>query len=375
MRLLHLTNIPTPYRVYFLNLLSQRLSTYGVELIVVYMGWREPRRLWSINPNDLQYKWINLRALPIDMGNYVLWIDFKFMFLLLSERVDILLTAGSWNMPAAIISSLPFPLFPKFKIFWCEGHDKSVLNPSGLIASFRKFILKQYDGFAIPSKASAEFINSQVTSSKIILDLPNLIEESVFLKHRALLNPSSIRNLVVVAALEKRKGWLSLLNALRLISPDYLASFMIHICGDGDLYPTLREEFSTIGVQVIFHGQQNTRRVAEILSDAHAFLLPSLYDPNPLSAIEALSVGLPLLLSRNCGNVDECVTHLSNGWTFDTNKPSELASCIISWLDSDIHRLREMGTASYSCYLNKFTSSVILDEFISQLFDNLPKSN
>ena len=49
LRILHITNIPTPYRVNFFNNLNKVLSSKGIELYVIYCSYSEPNRNWEID--------------------------------------------------------------------------------------------------------------------------------------------------------------------------------------------------------------------------------------------------------------------------------------------------------------------------------------
>lgn len=88
---------------------------------------------------------------------------------------------------------------------------------------------------------------------------------------------------------------------------------------------------------------------------ADLFVLPSLRDPSPLSAVEALAAGLPLLLSDKAGNVDEVLTP-GNGWRFSPERPIEMRSLLKSILRLTRSELAAMGEVSRSKYVDEFDS-------------------
>ena len=56
LRIVHLTNIPTPYRVNFFNYLKTVLDQRGIELYIVYCSHSEPNRDWQIDDFDFNYE-------------------------------------------------------------------------------------------------------------------------------------------------------------------------------------------------------------------------------------------------------------------------------------------------------------------------------
>ena len=69
-----------------------------------------------------------------------------------------------------------------------------------------------------------------------------------------------------------------------------------------------------LGQRVLFTGPLKDVRAWYAAADA--FVLPTLYDPCPNAALEALACGLPLLTSTTCG-AQEWVSPGCNGWVVD----------------------------------------------------------
>lgn len=68
------------------------------------------------------------------------------------------------------------------------------------------------------------------------------------------------------------------------------------------------------------------------LASADAFILPTLYDPFPNSAMEAFASGLPVLTTKQCGAA-EIIKENQNGYVFDFFNASEQKRAIQQWLD------------------------------------------
>lgn len=74
---------------------------------------------------------------------------------------------------------------------------------------------------------------------------------------------------------------------------------------------------------------------------ADLFVLASVQDPCPLSVVEALHSGLPLLLSRRLGNASKALEESGNWWSFDPLdlRNSKSADVVARFLE-EVLRLR-----------------------------------
>ena len=137
-RIVHITNIPTPYRINFFNELDKYLKIRNIELIVIYCSKSEPNRNWEIDTSKINFKYKILKCLTLNFDTFFVHINPFILPTIFFLRPDILFNAGSWNMISGIISLLPIHKKNCKKIFWSEGHKHSVRNPKGFIAFLRK---------------------------------------------------------------------------------------------------------------------------------------------------------------------------------------------------------------------------------------------
>ena len=81
---------------------------------------------------------------------------------------------------------------------------------------------------------------------------------------------------------------------------------------------------------------QRHRRIAGFVGDAElrrltqragCVVIPSLYEPFGLVALEALAAGAPLIVART-GGLAELIEGTDAGLTFEPGRPDDLASCI-----------------------------------------------
>jgi UDP-glucose:(heptosyl)LPS alpha-1,3-glucosyltransferase len=67
--------------------------------------------------------------------------------------------------------------------------------------------------------------------------------------------------------------------------------------------------------------------VRPLYAAADCFILPTLYDPFPNAALEALAMGVPMIVSRRCGAA-ELVEAGRNGWICEAQDPDGLAALL-----------------------------------------------
>lgn len=121
-----------------------------------------------------------------------------------------------------------------------------------------------------------------------------------------------------VGRLSREKGVDVLLEAWRQL-PD----IPLTIVGGGPEEAALR---SSAPPGVRFTGALQPNDVRRHMQEAACLIMPSRwYEGLPLTAIEAFSLGLPIICSR-IGSLAEIVEHEGSGWHFETNNAAELSA-------------------------------------------------
>jgi glycosyltransferase involved in cell wall biosynthesis len=77
-----------------------------------------------------------------------------------------------------------------------------------------------------------------------------------------------------------------------------------------------------------FMGGMPWHEVPTYLAQADVLILPSLSEPWGLVVNEAMVCAMPVIVSRNCGCVDDLVRHGQNGFSFKAQKVEELAEAM-----------------------------------------------
>lgn len=118
-------------------------------------------------------------------------------------------------------------------------------------------------------------------------------------------------NIIFLGRLGHRKGSYDLVEAVRLIKD---SNFVLNLYGDGEVEETkaLVAKYR-LGDRVIVHGWVHHSKVREIHDAGDILVLPSYAEGLPMSILEAIGNGLPVV-STNVGGIPEAVTDGENGF-------------------------------------------------------------
>lgn len=144
--------------------------------------------------------------------------------------------------------------------------------------------------------------------------------------------------IVSIGELNDNKNHITVIRALaRLGRKD----FRYIICGVGPNKEVLMNEVKILGLQnnVIFAGFRSD--IPDILNSADIFVFPSFHEGLPVSILEAMACGLPVICSEIRGNVD-IVKDCDNGYLFKPSDVEELSLKLASLMD-DTSKCNIMG--------------------------------
>lgn len=169
--------------------------------------------------------------------------------------------------------------------------------------------------------------------------LPNAIELPATLPNR--MHRDSV-TLLFLGRMEERKGPLRILHALRSLPEDALQKVRLVMAGDGDVEGT-RHEVGHLGldkhVTVMDWVSAQQRNI--LLGSADVFVLPSLNEGLPMSILEAMSWGLPVITSP-VGGIPEVVRDGYNGLLVPPTDIPALANAMQKLIQDEPLRL-QMG--------------------------------
>ncbi|MFY1045468.1 glycosyltransferase family 4 protein [Chryseobacterium sp. GP-SGM7] len=369
-----ITNIPTPYRTAFFNVLNEELLKINESIHVIYCAETEPGRHWKFSPQENNYPYTFLKGLHPEFKNFYPHINIGLTACLKKLKPQWVLIAGSWNAPATIKVLLNKKKVDSPIVFWSEGHFDAQVRSNKYVDLLRKKVLKSINHFVVPNIKSKEYIH-HYNSEAIVDFLPNTVDEDFFslspkdskIESRNRKNlPLDKIIIVLVSSLDSRKGVLEFYDAFKKSNNDNL--YVVQI-GTGEFYENLKEKIvkDNLSNHYILTGQLEAKDVREYLISADIFALPTKSDPNPLSPIEAAFLKKCLLVSSKAGNAKDLISENKNGWIINEINEEDLIKNINKIAETERSKLEEMGEKSFEIVSASFTRKKAAQNLITFL--------
>ena len=165
--------------------------------------------------------------------------------------------------------------------------------------------------------------------------------------------------IVSVGNLYPVKGHAVLIDALARLRDR--TGWRLAIAGRGEEEGRLRAQAATAGIGERVHLLGFRDDVADILAAADLFTMPSLSEGLPLALVEAMSFGLPVVVT-GVGGVPEVVTDGAEGMLVPPSDAGALAAALGALL-ADAPRRQKMGEAARTRALRDYALSTMADRY------------
>ena len=173
-------------------------------------------------------------------------------------------------------------------------------------------------------------------------------------------------NILTVARLSAQKDITALLNSLVFLPNVYLT-----IVGDGPCRLRLENQSLALGIErrVLFLGEISPSDIESAYLDSDVFVLISHWEGFPISTLEAMSYGLPVILSDVGGSCE--VFNYSSGRDFgfsipSSNSPRLIADHISKYFD--VSFLCQHSRSSFEVFSQYFEANCVCSKY-AKLFD------
>ncbi|OWW22230.1 TIGR03088 family PEP-CTERM/XrtA system glycosyltransferase [Noviherbaspirillum denitrificans] len=155
---------------------------------------------------------------------------------------------------------------------------------------------------------------------------------------------------------------------LKDMAPDQWPALCLAIVGDGPMMAAVREKVASAGIadKVWLPGARTD--VNEILRGFSVFVLSSIAEGTPGSALEAMATGLPVVGTR-VGGVPEVVADGVTGLVVPARDPQALAKAIACYIEQPALATQH-GKAGLERVMQKYSMAAMLNAYLD-MYDSL----
>lgn len=282
--------------------------------------------------------------------------------LLREQRIDAVVTVGAgdkmfWGRLAAKRVGVPVILSALHSTGWPDG-----------IGRLNRALTPITDGFIAVADAHGEHLlaNEGFPAEKVYV-IPNGVDTNRFApvpdadSVRAEISVGPADPIVtIVAALRPEKNHELFLNAAaRVLARVPNAKFLV--IGDGPRREPLEQYAAELRVtpSVRFLGTRND--IPRLLSTSDVFALTSHNEAKPISILEAMSVGKPVV-ATNVGSIEEALIDGETGYLVPPGDAAALAGRLVELIEDPI-RAREMGEAARNLVVDSWSIEALVHRY------------
>ncbi|PXV62294.1 glycosyltransferase involved in cell wall biosynthesis [Halanaerobium congolense] len=298
---------------------------------------------------------------PITMKKAFLLLGFiKLRKYLLDNSIDIIIACGALYYPITIVSTLNLNIKT---ICWEHSHVNNTKDH--LFQGFSRMIGAKCSDkiLTLTKNDKKEYISKYNIDN--VNKIYNPIDPSLF-KYTKSYNEKS-KKIISVGRLSYQKNFKLLVEIAKEVLKNN-SDWKWDIYGDGELREEIQEKIISYNLQNKITLKGHIDNIYEIYSDYSILIMTSRYEGFPMTLLEGLANGLPLISFDVLTGPNEIIKHNKNGFLvkpFDKNKMVEYINLLI---EDEKKRIAFSKNARKSA--NNFKLSKIVHEW-EQLLYNL----
>lgn len=362
MKLLYLTNIPAPYRIKRFNDLNTIMRDKGINLEVAFMSETEPDRNWIVDYKSMHFNYQIWPGIHPSIGGFYAHFNPTLLLRLLKHDYDYIVVAGM-ACPTLWIAKLFIPKSVK-KIMSVESNLMGNTTKTGLKYWVKKILLRGYEAYQITGQPQREYIEYFSGTHEHYIILPNLIDSNVYNYHRSGERLSNDLSIIIPARLVSYKIPDQFMDAIADLKG---VKFFVAGTGDANYEKHIRERIEREHLPMELLGFVQQEDMARLYNKVDFFCLPTQEDPSPLSPIEANACGLPVLVSKLAGNINEVLIEGKNGYGFDPYDRDDMRMVFQKALNLTKEERKAMSNAALDVYKNTFDNDICLNRYIDDI--------
>lgn len=290
------------------------------------------------SPNKVSFSGAGSFNLQNIIGFFVTCI--KFIMALFRFNPSIVHVASSYGF--SFVKHSVLIIFAKLwgsKVILAPHCSISVFLPKSRVFFYwMKFVINLCDGMIV---LSTEWLRiKEIATRPKIVFLKNAINLAVYLQlERSIKKTNDKICIIYLGHIGVEKGITDLIQAVKFLDNMGIFGFEVRIYGE-DLHPgeleTANELARSLKVDnlIFFLGSVFGDKKVEVFRDADIFVLPSHHEGLPISVIEAMAAGLPVIATR-VGGIPDLIDNNKSGILVNCKDPLDLANAMMTLIEDE----------------------------------------
>lgn len=240
-----------------------------------------------------------------------------------------------------------------FKSYYESGHKNFVIR-----------ILKKCDAVVVLTEEWKNVFKEDLKLDNLVV-IPNVIPKPMLDRHP--FNDEKV-HLLFMGNICKLKGVYDMIEVINSMEIKSKKKVLFHICGNGEVEQCL-SVINNYGLnnEIKFEGWISSKEKETFLNQCDVLVLPSYIEALPVSILEGMSYGLPIL-STNVGGIPSIVENGRNGLTCAPGDTRQLEQNLIYLLENKDIRIK-MGEESLKMVEKYYPKNVAQE--LSALYESV----
>jgi glycosyltransferase involved in cell wall biosynthesis len=300
---------------------------------------------------------------PILRIIYSMFMLVKFPFSSTSSNIIHLHSAAKGSFYRKSMYTFISKLLNKKLIFHIHASGFEEFQKSGRFNGWLvKKTLNRADGIIVLSDQMKKLVESSCHNNRVWV-LPN----PVTIPNQADIDASKETHnkvqLLFLGEIGPRKGIYDLVDAIALLPQECRSKVMLHVCGNNEIEKLKTYVHTKRLTDVcIVHGWIDGQQKKTFLSNADVYILPSYAEGLPISILEAMAYGMPII-STNVGGIPEIVRSGENGFLLEPGHTVSIADAIETMVNND--ELRQQYGRKSKEIVQPHDINAVLDQLVA----------
>ena len=235
--------------------------------------------------------------------------------------------------------------------------EKLTLVGYPYIQLLEKFYLKKTKNLIAVSQWITQFIDKNSKSIKVI---HNGIDTKKFRPGKKSMLDTNKPVVLFCGRLYALKGIKTIIDSMSLVLQKHDVFFAFSGSGDKKQWEQLIQQKNIPKENYCFLNYVPYEKIHELYQSADIFILPSFTESFPLTVLEAMASGLPVI-ATNIGGIPEMINHGKNGLLIEAGNHKQLAKNIIALLENK-KLAKSLGSKARSHVVQNFDVRIMANK-------------